>query len=181
MMEKKAMRKEFKAKRQQLKKTSPSANNIIFNNLIKEDMFKEANCIFCYISFGTEIDTSCIIDYILASGKKLVVPKCTTDSGDMIAVEIKSRDELRDGMYGIMEPILDTPCEKKNIDLAIIPALAFDKSGFRLGYGKGYYDRFLADTNIKTIGICHKELLVSELPHNEFDISVDKVITNILC
>ena len=179
MMEKKAMRKEFKAKRQQLKKTSPSANNIIFNNLIKEDMFKEANCIFCYISFGTEIDTSCIIDYILASGKKLVVPKCTTDSGDMIAVEIKSRDELRDGMYGIMEPILDTPCEKKNIDLAIIPALAFDKSGFRLGYGKGYYDRFLEgiSPNALKILIAFDAQKTDEVAMEETDVRMDLVVT----
>ena len=92
--------------------------------------------------------------------------------------KLKSQGELKDGMYGIKEPVSDVPCDKKSIDLAIIPALAFDTKGFRLGYGKGYYDRFLADTDINTIGICHKELLVPKLPHDEFDISVDKVITD---
>ena len=177
MIEKKTIRKEFKAKRELLKKTDLAADGIIYNTLINENIFKEAKCIFCYLSFGTEIDTYRIIDHILEAGKKLVVPKCTTAGGDMIAVELKSRDELKDGMYGIKEPVSDIPYDKEGIDLAIIPALAFDTKGFRLGYGKGYYDRFLADTDMKTIGICHKELLVTKLPHNEFDISVDKVIT----
>ena len=68
------------------------------------------------------------------------------------------------------------PLEKEEIDLCIVPGLSFDKNGFRLGYGGGYYDRFLENTNMYAIGICFKELVADKLPREENDISVNEVI-----
>ena len=148
----------------------------IFEKIIMEETFRCAKVIFCYVSYGSEVGTRKLIREILNQGKTLVVPKCTDDSGHMIGVEIKKEEELKDGMYGIAEPLSDKEFEKGKIDLAIVPGIAFDREGFRLGYGKGYYDRFLKDFKGKTIGICHRELFIESLPHGEYDISVDKVI-----
>ena len=176
--EKTRLRKELKEKRAYLRKEFPESDSLIFEKIKREQLFLAAECIFCYVSYGTETKTDKIIEEILKLGKTLVVPKCTDENGTMIAVRINSTDELKDGMYGIKEPVSNNPFDKERIDLAIIPGLAFDKNGFRLGYGKGYYDRFLSGSKIKTIGICPKELLLETVPHLNSDIAVTKVITN---
>ncbi len=154
---------------------NPEAERAVFEKLIKEEVFLSAEVIFCYVSYGSEVGTRLLIREILRLGKTLVVPKCIDDKGHMIGVEIKSEEDLKCGMYGIPEP---EGCEfdKGKIDLVIVPGVAFDKEGFRLGYGKGYYDRFLKGFKGKTIGICHKELFLEKLPRGEYDIPVDKVI-----
>lgn len=154
---------------------NPDAERAVFEKIIKEEAYLSAEVIFCYVSYGTEVGTRNLIREILRVGKTLVVPKCIDDKGHMIGVEIKSEDELKCGMYAIPEPEGEE-FDKKKIDLAIVPGVAFDREGFRLGYGKGYYDRFLKGISAKTIGICHKELLFDKLPRGEYDIPVDKVI-----
>jgi len=176
--EKTRLRKELKEKRAYLQKENPERDTFIFEKIKKEKMFLQAECIFCYLAYGTETKTDKIIEEILRLGKTLVVPKCTDENGTMIAVRINSTEELKVGMYGIKEPASDTSFDKEKIDLAIVPGLAFDKKGFRLGYGKGYYDRFLSGSGIKTIGICRKELLLETIPKDKTDIAVNKVITD---
>lgn len=151
------------------------AERAVFEKLIREKSFLSAKVIFCYVSYGAEVGTRLLIKEILRLGKTLVVPKCIDDRGHMIGVEIKSEADLVCGMYGIPEPEGEE-FEREKIDLAIVPGVAFDKEGYRLGYGKGYYDRFLKGIGAVTIGICHKELLFERLPRGEYDIPVGKVI-----
>ncbi len=138
--------------------------------------FKNAETVFCYVSAGSEVRTLNLIGEMFTS-KRVVVPFCTDKCGNMIAVEIKSLDELKDGLFGIPEPINTQEFSKNEIDFAIVPAVAFDKEGYRLGYGKGYYDRFLSDITPYKLGVCAEELLVEKLPHDEFDVKMDSVIT----
>lgn len=157
------------------KVNNPEAERAVFEKLIKENSFLSAEVIFCYVSYGSEVGTRLLIREILRLGKTLVVPKCIDDNGHMIGVEIKSEDDLKKGMFGIFEPEGEE-FEREKIDLAIVPGVAFDREGYRLGYGKGYYDRFLKGISAETIGICHKELLFDRLPRGEYDIPVGKVI-----
>ena len=160
---KKELRRELLKRRKEV--NNPDAERAVFEKVITEDVFLSAEVIFCYVSYGSEMGTRLLIREILRQGKTLVVPKCVDDKGHMIGVEIKSEDDLKSGMYGILEPE-GCEFEKEKIDLAIVPGIAFDKEGIRLGYGKGYYDRFLKGLKGETIGICHKELVFEKLPRS---------------
>ncbi|MBQ4110135.1 MAG: 5-formyltetrahydrofolate cyclo-ligase [Clostridia bacterium] len=171
------MKNELRKKYREIRKNSDkSADEIIFNKVISCDEVKNAENIFCYISVNDEVDTQKIIKYLFKAGKTVTVPLCV-EKGKMIAVKINSFDDLKEGMYGIPEPKSHTEFEKTKLDLIIVPALAFDKEGYRLGYGGGYYDRFMADLTAFKLGICRSELYVEALPRDEFDIKADKVIT----
>ena len=137
--------------------------------------FEKAKTVFCYVSAGSEVKTLDLIGEMLGK-KKVLVPYCTDKEGNMIAVEINSPDDLEEGFFGILSPKNPVEFPKSEIDFVIVPAIAFDKDGYRLGYGKGYYDRFLSDINPYRLGICKKELFLDKLPHDEFDIKMDKVL-----
>ena len=139
--------------------------------------FVNAQNIFCYVSFGSEIGTHLLLSEILRTGKTLLVPCCLDNDGHMCAVQIKDPKELKKGHFGIYEPEKRQPFLPQAIDAAIIPAAAYTKEGARLGMGKGYYDRFLKTTNAYKIGLIHRELVVENVYSREWDVSVDKVIT----
>lgn len=168
--EKSALRKSLLS----LRNSSPE-RSLLISHLEYFDTFNKAETVFCYVSAGSEVETHNFIKEILPV-KKVVVPYCTDKCGNMIAVEIKSFDELKKGLFGIPEPVNPKEFPKKEIDFAIVPAISFDKYGYRLGYGKGYYDRFLSDINPFKLGICKEALLVESLPHDEYDVKMDKVI-----
>lgn len=167
---KKALRKELLSLRD-----SSSGKSLSMSQLEDFDEYKGAKTVFCYVSAGSEVDTHTLLKEILVF-KRVVVPYCIDKCGNMIAVEIKSFAELKEGLFGILEPIHPKEFPKKEIDFAIVPAIAFDKEGYRLGYGKGYYDRFLSDISPFKLGVCKKELLTQSLPHDEFDVKVDKIL-----
>lgn len=138
--------------------------------------FEQANVVFCYVSAGNEVGTHNLINQMLKQKKEVLVPLCTDKTGNMVSVKINSLDDLAEGMYGIYEPISHTPFDKTKIDVAIVPGVAFDKNGYRIGYGKGYYDKFLADISPFKIGLTHSELFFDSLPHDENDVRTDMVI-----
>lgn len=137
--------------------------------------FKNAKVIFCYVSAYGEVETHSLIKELLKE-KEVVVPYCTDRYGNMIAVKINSTADLTEGSFGILEPKSPVSFPKETIDFAIVPGIAFDKDGFRLGYGKGYYDRFLKDISPFKLGVCQKEFLLEFLPHDEYDIKMDSVM-----
>lgn len=170
-MESKAhLRKELLKKRKEL---SVSSLNISLITQIPE--FQSAKVIFCYVSYHGEVETKALIEELLKE-KEVVVPCCTDKCGNMIAVKITSLDDLAKGSFGILEPKNPLPFPKDAIDFAIVPGIAFDKEGFRLGYGKGYYDRFLCNISPYKLGVCQKEFLVDTLVHDEYDIKMDNVM-----
>ena len=115
----------------------------IFNKLINLEVFKNSAVLFIYVSRKMEVDTRKIINYAFDLGKTVCVPKCF-DNSKMQVYEIKSFDDLKMGSFSILEP--KSHCkemDKNDIDLAVIPCVTCDVDNNRLGYGKGYYDRYL--------------------------------------
>lgn len=167
------MKREFRNnclnKRKELK------NKDLTDKILNLKEYKESKTVFIYVSFGSEIETYNLICEALKN-KTVLVPYCVDSFGKMIAVKIESTDDLKDGMYGIKEP--KSPIEYEgNIDFAVVPGVAFSKEGYRVGYGKGYYDRFLKKHKTFSVGICHDELLFDKVPYDEFDVKLDMIIT----
>ena len=152
---------------------------LICRNVLESDLFKNSNQILCYYPLEDEINTLPIIEFALKQKKKIALPYCTDYNGNMEFYYINSLDDLKIGSYDIMEPdILN--CEKIldfSGSLCIVPAFSFDKKGFRLGYGKGYYDRFLKKFTFNSIGLCYNSFLSDSLPDDEHDIAVQYIAT----
>lgn len=153
----------------------------IFNRLISCDFYDDANTIFTYVSFKSEVDTIKIIDHSLSLGKIICVPKINKHTNSMEVYRIKVFEDLGRGYFGILEPngsCSEVPAD--DIDLILLPGLAFDRSGSRIGYGRGFYDKYLTKckAQVPKIALSYDFQVVSKLPSNEFDIKVDAIITN---
>lgn len=177
--DKKILRDKFRAVRDTAK--SEDKDNKIFNLTVESEFFRCADIIFAYFSVGSEADTLKIIHYALSEGKKVALPKCTDKKGAMDFYFIDDTDSsLEEGMFSLKEPDISS-CEKayaSDNSLCIVPALAMDKDGYRLGYGGGYYDRFLSSFKGATVGLCYKECFCDELPRDKYDIRLDTIITD---
>ena len=153
-------------------------SRIIFNNVISLNEVLNAKTVFVYLSYGREVATDNLIDFLFSENNNILVPKCNVSKETMIPVKISSMSELVSGSYGIREP-LDDAQYKSKIDLAIIPGIAFDIYGNRIGHGKGYYDKFLQDEKILKLGLCYSDCLSeTELPHYDNDLPMDYIITD---
>ncbi|WP_171011442.1 5-formyltetrahydrofolate cyclo-ligase [Haloimpatiens lingqiaonensis] len=181
-MDKKNLRKLMKEKRNSITETTRQKfDNDIFFKIINSNYYKLSKVIFVFVSYNDEINTHKLIKHALQNNKKVVVPKVVSKNGHMIALEINSFDDLEPSNYGILEP--KNYCKEipsKDIDLALIPGLAFDLNGGRMGYGGGYYDRFLKtlSSNCPKIGICYNFQVIQNVPMSEHDIKTDGLITN---
>ena len=182
-MNKKTIRKNISKERDLLSQDEINKKSqAIRETFLKTNLYKEAQSIFSFISFGSEVDTHPLAKQILQDGKKLGVPYTIPKSRDMIVAGIQDfQRDLESGYYGILAPRkneLDL-LEAKNIDLVIVPGLAFDNKGYRVGYGGGYYDTFLAKIRKDTIkvGISFDLQLIEKCPINQFDIPVDFIVT----
>lgn len=146
---------------------------------LSTDLYRDCAVLFVYVSSEIEFDTSRIIRRALEDGKKLAVPKCRNKSGEMDFYYINSTDELEKGTFGILEPPPDK-CERAadySQGVCIVPGLCFDLSGYRIGFGKGYYDRFLQDFKGTAVGICYSRCVEKKIPGGFFDKPVDILMT----
>ncbi|MEW9096202.1 MAG: 5-formyltetrahydrofolate cyclo-ligase [Clostridiaceae bacterium] len=152
----------------------------IYNNVIESKYYKESKSLFIFVSYKTEVDTHNIIKKALEDGKRVSVPKIKNKDEGMYLVEIKSFNELGIGNYGILEPIHDNIMNKDEIDLILAPGVAFDKTGGRLGYGGGFYDKFISSlkNDIPIVALAYSVQFVNKVPRNEFDMMVNDIITN---
>ena len=147
---------------------------IIKNKIMDLDIYKKSKVIAIYSSMKSEVDTKELIKDSLLIGKKVVLPKIVSKN-KMIFILINENTIYEKNSFGVLEPVGE---EYQDIDLMILPGVAFDKNNNRLGYGRGYYDKYLKDKDIYKIGICYKEQIVKELPIEDFDIKMDLVITD---
>ncbi len=151
----------------------------IANRFLNLWQYRESGLILAYVSNSIEVDTKFIIEQALIQGKRVAVPKCVVGTRKLEYYLIDSLEALEKGSFGILEPC-ESKCEKLlnySGGLVIVPALSFDKNGFRLGFGKGYYDRFLSNSELKTVGICYDCCLMDDLPKGKYDRNVNMVIT----
>ncbi len=141
--------------------------------------YKQAPVLLTYVSKELEIDTLELIRRALAEGKQVAVPKCIDNTRWMEFYYITGEQDLEKSTFGVSEPIVDR-CEKAETPsdaVCIVPGMAFDADGYRLGYGKGYYDRFLSDFDGTTVGLCYSGCFRWKLPRGRFDKAVDLVVT----
>lgn len=151
----------------------------IENKFLNMWQYREAELIWIYVSTEIEVDTRYIIETALKDGKRVAVPKCINGTRDMDFYLIKSFSCLESGAFGVLEP-KEELCERLedySSGVCIVPALMFDDSGYRLGFGKGYYDRFLAKFSGQTLGLCYNACLKDKLPHGKYDRRVEKIVT----
>lgn len=176
--DKKALRRRFLAERAaQSAADKHTIDAAITRHVLESEAFRRAACIFAYVSTPQEIDTRALLRAAFDAGKTVCVPLCGA-VGEMTARQITSLDALRPGAYGIDEPNrLAREILPEQIDLAVVPALACDRNGFRLGYGGGYYDRFLCRTKAIRMALCAEKRLVDALPHMAFDQKCEWIIT----
>lgn len=155
-----------------------------FDELLKKGFldsreYKNNEVVFAFVSKPIEIDTKAIIEAVWKDGKRVAVPRCVTEKREMDFYFITSFDQLEKSTYGLLEPIPDK-CEKAedfSRGVCIVPGLAFDAEGYRLGFGMGYYDRFLSQFKGDKIGLCYSSCVKWKLPHGFFDRPVDLIIT----
>lgn len=159
-----------------------SLSSSILSRLEDMSFYKEASLIFIYVNFQKEVKTKPLIQRALDAGKRIAVPACIPKGKIILPCEISSLNELVPGTWGILEPQEDSrkvvPAEE--IDLAVVPGLAFDRHFNRLGYGAGYYDRFLPKLrkNAVKAGICYSVQLIDQLPVDVYDVAMDVIITD---
>ena len=202
------LRKQFLAKRQTLKKSYvEQSSRIIVEKLFAEIKKLAPTNVLVYLAFNNEVDTTEIINRLIASGKRVFLPKYdpantpgvkperypentpgVENAFEYVFAEFTNWQNLEEGPYGILQPSLSSrhpelarPERSRrvsgSIDVAIIPGVAFDKKGTRLGYGKGVFDRLLAKSKDFRIGLAYEFQIVDTLPKENHDLVMDMVVT----
>lgn len=173
--EKSSLRKLLLGRRDNLSADFMSiASKQIRKNLKKIEAYREAQTIACYYSIGSEVKTQDIIQEIISEGKTLALPKI--DNGMLVFYNVKKFEDLEEGEFGIMEPKQNCPVVTK-FDIILVPAVAMTRKGQRLGYGRGFYDRFLAGKNITSVALTYSRLIVKNIPRSNTDVPIHWVVT----
>ncbi|NLY77585.1 MAG: 5-formyltetrahydrofolate cyclo-ligase [Tissierellia bacterium] len=181
-MDKKALRKAMMERRKNIpQEERKEKSNRIKERLFSLELFKKANFIFTFISTEEEVDTHEIIKESINMGKRIGVPITLSKEKRMMVSEIQDfASELEIGYYNILTPKKEyiREVDPEEIDMVLVPGLIFREDGYRIGYGGGYYDRFLGgiDSVIK-IGLCYEMQLSEDIPIDTYDIPVNYIIT----
>lgn len=179
-MDKKNLRKIMIEKRDMIDEEKEVFDTKIKLDLLNTDLYKKSKNIFIYIGFGSEINTKDIISCFFNDNKSVYVPKTNIETKEMNAVKIDSFENLVENRYGILEPNNDEEIlNKKDLDLIILPGVAFDYDGGRVGYGGGYYDRYLESISksITKVALVYDFQLLDKVPCEDHDIKADYIIT----
>jgi 5-formyltetrahydrofolate cyclo-ligase len=181
---KKEIRKFMREKRGSLTKAEKERlDNAIFDNVVNSKEYKESKNIFIFVSYDTEVDTHRLIKQALKDEKVLCVPRVISKEEGMIIAQIKSFEDLEPGAYGILEPKDNKfKVDETLIDVAYLPGLAFDKVGGRVGYGGGFYDRFLRKSrkDSKKIGLAYSFQILEKVPMEQNNQYIDEYIDGII-
>ena len=178
-MDKKALRRETgKKKRALTVQEIDSRSAILAERLYETVQYQNCRSLYAYLSFNQEVRTNPIIERAWADGKRVAVPKVM--GSEMVFIWIDSFENLApQGAYNITEPIGNGPVADDSTALVLMPGLAFDPEGHRVGYGGGYYDRFLeAEPNHPLVALCYDFQLFDHLETDPHDVPVDLVITD---
>ena len=179
MKSKIVLREQLKEQREALsKKECRERSALIFENLVTLPEFFRADVVHTYISSKkNEVDTHEMIRLLLKHKKRVVVPIADKATKQMKHSELLSLSELVGGAYGILEPRMCRPVPIEDLQVIIVPALAVDKKGNRLGFGAGFYDRFLHDVQLPVIALAYDFQVVSEVPKEVTDVPVSFIVT----
>ncbi|MBQ7820669.1 MAG: 5-formyltetrahydrofolate cyclo-ligase [Clostridia bacterium] len=155
----------------------------ICNRLLSLVSYRFADTLLLYAPIKSEIDIMPVAQAALKAGKRIAFPRCIPENSQMFFHYVSSLDELEHGSYSIPEPSADAPMFDKSAPhsrescICLIPALIYDSHGFRIGYGKGYYDRYLHDFKGTKAGIIYNSCIADSIPHGRFDLKVDFTVS----
>ena len=175
-MDKKELRRQIREqKRAMTPQQIESASEKLVELFLATEQYRQAKTIYGYLPYNQEVRTVPILEQALADGKKVAVPKIYGD--EMRFIYLPDLNQVEKGYSGIPEPVEDGPLGDDPTALVLMPGMAFDKEGHRIGYGGGFYDKFLAqEPGHPTVALCYDFQIVKELPTEEFDIPVDLVL-----
>lgn len=174
---KNALRKEYLDKRRAIPADKrQTIDEAVCRALLASEVFQKARVLLAYAPKAPEVNVFPLIESALSMGKKVAFPRCEKEYA--LSFHYASPDQLEVGLFGISEPSDQLPfCRDFTDSICLVPALLFDEEGYRLGYGKGYYDRFLANYNGQTVGIVRNGFILPKLPRGRFDRAVDIIVS----
>ena len=175
-MDKKLLRKTVRdQKRAMTAEQIEEKSRLLGEKFLNSEAYRQAKSIYGYLPYNQEVRTVAMLEKALRDGKRVAVPKCYGDEMRFIWMEDLSK--VAKGYAGIPEPIADGPVADDRTALVLMPGLAFDPEGHRIGYGGGFYDKFLArEPEHPTLALCYNFQMFDRLETEEFDIPVDTVI-----
>lgn len=154
-------------------------SKIIHEKLFALPEFVKAKTVCLFMSFGSEVHTQEVIEYCFGHGKKVVIPAMAGSMGELVPAEFLGFDKLKEVAFGIKEPhpVKKVPIEE--IDLVVAPGIAFDEQFNRIGFGKGYYDKFLSKfpSNVPIVAIAFDFQVLLQIPTEAHDKKMSKIIT----
>ena len=175
-MDKKTLRKKIRElKREMTPEQIKGKSNRLCEMFLASDFYRNAQTIYGYLPYNQEVRTTPIVERALKDGKRVAVPKVYGDK--MNFIYITNLNQVAAGYCGIPEPVSDEPIAEDTTALVLMPGVAFDLQGHRIGYGGGYYDKFLAqEPEHPTVALCYDFQILQELPVEKYDIPVDLVL-----
>ena len=178
-MDKKALRRAIGEKKRAMTSAQiEEASRCLTEKFLNTDFYRNCKSVYAYLSYNQEVRTDALIRRAIQDGKRVAVPKVY--GGQMRFIWLDDPDRIAPGAYNIPEPIADAPVADDKTALVLMPGLAFDRKGHRLGYGGGFYDRFLAkETEHPLVALCYGFQLLDHLETEQHDVPVDCVIADI--
>ena len=175
-MDKKALRREIREQKRAMTEEEIASRSEKLGQLFAQsEAYRKAKTIYGYLPYNQEVRTVPMLERALRDGKRVAVPKIYGDTMKFLYLDDLTKVEKNE--MGIPEPVADTPVADDRTALVLMPGLAFTKQGDRMGYGGGFYDRFLAEEpDHPTLALCYDFQMVESLPTEEFDVPVDTVL-----
>ena len=176
-MNKQQLRAAIRTRKQAMSPEEISRRSRHLCAMVREtDAYQQSKTIYGYLPFNQEVDLSFLLLQALAEGKQVALPKCY--GKDMRFILVTGLTQVRHTPFGVPEPAADGPVASDKTGLVIVPGLLFDRRGYRIGYGGGYYDRFLCqEPDHPTIGLCYDFQLTDRLEADAHDVPVDLVFS----
>lgn len=179
---KEALRDRLRRRRSRISESDYSAySSKIMATLRQQREYRSAHVIHCYVSMNDrrEVDTHSLIKAMIGEGREVVVPVTHSEDRTLSHFALSSFDELAPSKWGVLEPgaKVDNKRTPPDLELVVVPMVGGDEQGHRIGYGGGFYDRFLNNVQCPAIGLCFEQNMVPSLPTGDHDVPLDKIIT----
>ena len=177
-------KKEIRAQMRKIRREMPAEvvaekNEMIFKRLISTQQYRRAKTVVLHVSKELEVDTRRLMEQAWQDGKRVAAPRCVEDTRLMNMHLISSMDDLQEGAFGILEPYDNLPILQDTRDaICIVPAFCNDYRGYRVGYGGGYYDRYLSSFSGVKIGVNYSDCVRPRLISGRYDVPVDLLVTD---
>jgi 5-formyltetrahydrofolate cyclo-ligase len=151
----------------------------IIEELKEQRKYQNADTVHCYVSMNKrrEVATHELIQEMIFKGRRVIVPVTNFESGTLTHIQLTSFSDLEENEWGVLEPGRGSEVSPEVLELVIVPMVGGDEHCNRIGYGKGFYDRFLQNVDCPTIGLAFENTIIDQVPTEKFDIPLDKIIT----